>query len=90
MIIGSGFSQKNRDLLEEIARKSEGSLSRKIPVKKVNKKFGYSRTEIKHMLEYLEGLGMVSLKTIGGPLLYGHVTITRKGLDKVEDLSKEN
>lgn len=41
------------------------------------------RTEIKNILEYLEELGYLELKTIGGPWLYGHVTITGKGLEKV-------
>ncbi len=43
------------------------------------------RTEIKNTLEYLEELGYLELKTIGGPWLYGHVSITKKGLKKASE-----
>jgi hypothetical protein len=43
------------------------------------------RTEIKNILEYLDELGYLKIKTIGGPLLYGHVSITQEGLEKAAE-----
>jgi len=88
MIIGSEFSKKNQQYLREICRLSKGSTDYKISVKKINDKLGLDRTEIKNILEYLQELGFVEIATIGGPLLYGHVTATEKGLKKCKDLNK--
>jgi len=87
MIIGSDFSNKNRDLLREIGRLSEGDTDKKIPVKEVNESIGMDRTELKHLLEHLEGLGLIQIATIGGPLLYGHVKITEPGLEKYHEIT---
>lgn len=85
MIIGSGFSEKNQRFLEEVARLSDRDTQKKISVKKINKAMELDRTEIKNILEYLEELGYLKIKTIGGPWLYGHVTITTEGLKKASE-----
>lgn len=85
MIIGSGFSPKNRRFLEVIARLSGRDTDKKIPVKQINETLELDRTEIKNMLAYLEELGYLEIKTIGGPWLYGHVSITPKGLQKASE-----
>lgn len=83
MIIGSEFSKKYQRILKEIGSLSQQDTSKQIPVKKINASLEWDRTEIKHVLEYLQELGLINIKTIGGPLLYGHVTITELGLKKV-------
>lgn len=85
MIIGSRFSEKNQQFLEEVARLSDQNTQKKIPVKKINKAMELDRTEIKNTLEYLEELGYLEIKTIGGPWLYGHITITTEGLKKAAE-----
>lgn len=82
MLIGSEFSHSNRRLLQAIARLSGDEAGTRIPVKSVNEMVGMDRTEIKNRLEYLEERGLIRIKTIGGPLLYGHITITAEGLRK--------
>jgi len=82
MIIGSGFSKKNQRFLKVVARLSEDDIKKKIQVKDIHEAMEMDRTEIKNILEYLEELGYLELKTIGGPWLYGHITITEKGLEK--------
>lgn len=82
MIIGNGFSEKNQRFLEVIAQLSQNDIQKKIPVKAINKRLKLDRSEIKNMLEYLEELGYLTIKTIGGPWLYGHITITPEGLAK--------
>lgn len=85
MLIGSEFSPSNRRLLKAIARLSEDKAGTRIPVKSVNETVGMDRTEIKNRLEYLEERGLIRIKTIGGPLLYGHVTITAEGVRKAKE-----
>lgn len=86
MIIGSEFSKKNQQYLQEVCRLSNGDTGYKIPVKDINENLGLDRTELKNILEYLQELGYIEIATIGGPLLYGHVTVTHKGLKKCKEL----
>ncbi|MGK7370249.1 MAG: hypothetical protein ACNS64_08535 [Candidatus Halalkalibacterium sp. M3_1C_030] len=86
MIIGSEFSSKNQKYLREICRLSEGDTEYKIPVQDINENLGLDRTQLKNILEYLQELGYVDIATIGGPMLYGHIKITEKGLKKCKDL----
>ncbi len=86
MIIGSRFSRKYHQLLIEIGELSQGKINKEISVKNLNSDLNMDRTEIKNALEYLEELGYIRIKTIGGPLLYGHITITESGLHKYHTL----
>jgi len=88
MIIGSEFSKKYHRFLKEIAQRSENDTSHRIPVQNINTIISLDRTEIKNVLEYLQELGYISIETIGGPLLYGHITITKTGLEKYRELSQ--
>lgn len=88
MIIGSEFSKKYHRYLKEIGRLSKNDMSRKIAVQEINVKLDLDRTEIKNVLEYLEELNYINIETIGGPLLYGHITITELGLEKYHQLNK--
>lgn len=87
MIIGSEFSKKNQHYLQEVCRLSNGNTEYKIPVKDINDKLGLDRTELKNILEYLQDLGYIEIVTIGGPLLYGHISATEKGLNKCKELN---
>ncbi len=86
MIIGSKFSRKYHQLLIKIGEFSKGEINKEISVENLNLNLNMDRTEIKNALEYLEELGYIRIKTIGGPLLYGHVTITETGLKKYHSL----
>lgn len=64
------------------------SVSVDVAVEKVNKNLQLSRPEIRLYLEYLRDLSFIEIKTIGGPLLYGHVRLTKTGLGKIEAIQK--
>lgn len=68
-----------------MARLSEYDTDRSIAVKTINESLEMDRTEIKNILEYLDDLGYLQIETIGGPLLYGHVSITAEGLKKASE-----
>lgn len=86
MIIGSKFSRKYHQLLIKIGELSQGEINKEISVKNLNSKLNMDRTEIKNALEYLEELGYIHIKTIGGPFLYGHIAVTESGLQKYHSL----
>lgn len=73
--------------MQKIGDLSQGNTSHKISVRKVNNNLRLDRTEMKNVLEYLQELGFINIETIGGPLLYGHITITDAGLRKYNELS---
>lgn len=87
MIIGSEFSRKNQQYLQAIGDLSEGNTGYKIPVQALNDRLELGRTELKNILEYFQELGYIEIATIGGPLLYGHITITSDGLKKCEEIA---
>ena len=87
MIIGSEFSKRYQWILSVMGALSGDDTSKPIPVKKVNATLKFDRTEIKHVLEHLQELGLINIETIGGPLLYGHITITESGIEKYKSLN---
>lgn len=86
MIIGSEFSKKYHKFLKVIGERSQNDTTQKISVQDINSSLNLDRTEIKNVLEYLQELRYINIETIGGPLLYGHITITEEGLDKYQEL----
>jgi len=82
MLIGSDFNHKAKLFLIELAQLAGHEAGKNVEVKAVNKNLGFDRKEIKNILEYLENLKLVEVGTIGGPLLYGHISLTEKGLYK--------
>lgn len=90
MIIGSGFPEKYKKILACICRLAKGKSSPTISVKELNREFDLDRTEMKNVLEYLENLGFIRLNTIGGPLLYGHISATKKGMEKCSEMHDNN
>lgn len=87
MIIGSEFSKKYHNFLKEIGELSQRETTHKISVQDINANLNLDRTEIKNVLEYFQELGFISIETIGGPLLYGHITITDSGIEKYDELT---
>ncbi|MEL7834324.1 hypothetical protein [Fodinibius sp. Rm-B-1B1-1] len=86
MIIGNDFSKKYEALLKQVGALSEEDISHHISVKKLCEVTQLDRTEIKNVIEYLDELNFIDIQTIGGPLLYGHITITEEGLEKYYQL----
>ena len=82
MIIGSEFSRKYEMFLKQVGALSDGDISRHIPVEKLDELASLDQTEIKNVIDHLDELNFINIETIGGPLLYGHISITEKGLKK--------
>lgn len=84
MTIGSSFNNKCFDLLRETARISNNNPGVRLSVSEINKSLNFEREEISKILEYLNEIKLLKIETIGGPLLYGHISITKKGVKKIE------
>lgn len=82
MLIGGNFNKKSRLFLKELATVSGGEVGVKVSVAELVSDLELDKTELKSIIEYLEALECISVETIGGTHLYGHVSITRKGLEK--------
>ncbi|MEQ9266658.1 MAG: hypothetical protein RLN81_15620 [Balneolaceae bacterium] len=82
MLIGGDFNKKGKKLLQKLLELSEGETEAQISVEALNEAFKHERKEIRNLLEYLESTGCVKINTIGGPFLYGHISITEKGIYK--------
>lgn len=86
MLIGDDFSGKAKTLLRQIAAASNRDTGKKVDVKQLAETLKLDKTEMKNLLKYLENKEHIEIGSIGGPYLYGHITLTRRGLDKVKKL----
>lgn len=87
MLIGGDFNNRAKQLLSLLSEKSDHSPDRKVAVEELVEELELDRTELKNLLEYLEGRELIEIASIGGPFLYGHVKITEKGVLKVGKLN---
>ena len=90
MLIGKGFNKKCEEILSEAANISDNESGYSISVEELNKNLGFGRKEIRYYFEYMNDQNLIELTTIGGPFLYGHITLTEKGIAKVQALRKSS
>ncbi|MDZ7719509.1 MAG: hypothetical protein U5K72_11895 [Balneolaceae bacterium] len=89
MLIGKGFNKKCEDILREAAEISDFEPGYTISVEELNKNLGFGRKEIRYYFEYMNDQKLIELTTIGGPFLYGHMTLTDKGVAKIKALNNK-
>ncbi len=89
MIIGNDFNKKCEQLLIAASSLSKEKSGETVSVEQVNKSLNYERNEMRGYLEYLADNKLIELKSIGGPLLYGHISLTDKGLKKAVEVKKK-
>lgn len=83
MLLGGDFNTKAKQLLVLLATLSDNNPQEKVPVKDLVDELELDRTELKNLLEYLENKELLTIASIGGPFLYGHIKITEKGIAKI-------
>jgi response regulator of citrate/malate metabolism len=88
MLIGKGFNKKCEQILSEAAEISNYESGYTISVEELNKNLGFGRKEIRYYFEYMSDQKLIELTTIGGPFLYGHITLTDKGVAKIKAIQK--
>jgi repressor of nif and glnA expression len=90
MLIGKGFNKKCEQILSEAAEISDYESGYKISVEELNKNLDFGRKEIRYYFEYMSDQKLIELTTIGGPFLYGHITLTDKGIAKIRAIQKSS
>ena len=88
MLIGKGFNRKCEQILREAAEISDYEPGHNISVEELNRDLGFGRKEIKYYFEYMNDQKLIELTTIGGPFLYGHISLTQKGIAKIKSIQK--
>ncbi|WP_234571871.1 hypothetical protein [Rhodohalobacter sp. 614A] len=89
MLIGKGFNKKCEQILKRAAEITDYQPGHNISVEELNEDLGFGRREIKYYFEYMNDQKLIELTTIGGPFLYGHISITLKGIAKIKALQKK-
>lgn len=82
MLIGGDFSSKAKTILIKLSELSNQNPEQKIEVSAIVEALQIDKTELKHLLQYLEEKSLINIATIGGPYLYGHIRITEAGILK--------
>lgn len=82
MLIGSDFNRRCEKILLAAGREAEFEAGVNIAVEKLAQAVKMDRAEIRNLFEYMIDLGFIEVKSIGGPVLYGHISLTDKGLKK--------
>jgi hypothetical protein len=90
MLIGSDFNKKCESILREAGKISNQQPFVNISVELLNRELNFSRAELKNYFEYLQIRGLIDLQTIGGPFLYGHISLSKKGISKLKSLQKKD
>lgn len=87
MLIGSDFNKKCENILKAAARESEYEQGKKVPVIKLAADLKMDRVEIRTLFQYMVDLDLINVESIGGPTLYGHISLTQKGVLKAKKLT---
>ncbi len=87
MLLGGDFNSKAKQLLVLVSDLSNNDPEKKVPAKKLVEELELDRSELKNLLEYLENKELISIASIGGPFLYGHIKITEKGIVKIVSIT---
>jgi len=82
MILGKDFNSKAKEILKKMFDLSGGEESLRVNVKKICKALDIEKNEARNLFEYLESKDCIKIETMGGPYLYGDVSLTKKGIAK--------
>lgn len=82
MIIGKDFNSKAKEVLSLMYERTEGKEGLRVEVKALCKELKIDKPEAKNLFEYLESKDCIKIETMGGPYLYGDVSLTKKGVVK--------
>ena len=80
MILGSDLNSKAKNILNKMYIQSNGEEGVRVSVEMICKELEIDKTEAKNLFEYLQNKGCLKIETFGGVYLYGHVSLTKKGL----------
>ena len=86
MLIGSDFNRRSEKILLAAGREAEFTAGKKVSVEKLAHNLKMDRVEIRNLFQYLAELKLIVIESIGGPALYGHISLTQSGVNKIDSL----
>ena len=86
MLIGSDFNRQCEKILLAAGRDAEFTAGIKVSVEKLAQSLNMDRVEIRNLFQYLADLKLIVIESIGGPALYGHISLTQNGVNKIKSL----
>lgn len=89
MLIGSDFNRRCETILLAAGEKCGFKAGEKIPVTELSDRLGLDRAEVRQMFQYMVDLKLIRVESIGGPTLYGHISLTKRGLLKINSLKEK-
>ncbi len=89
MLIGNNFNKRCEEILLLAGKLCNYAAGEKVSVVSISEQLELDRTEIRLLFEYLIDLDFIKIESLGGPTLYGHISLTKKGLLKLKSLIKE-
>ncbi len=84
MLIGSDFNRRCEKILLAAGREAEFTPGKKVSVEILAQNLTMDRVEIRQLFQYLADLKLIVIESIGGPSLFGHITLTNHGIDKIK------
>ena len=90
MLIGSDFNKRCEKILLAAGRECNYTLGTKISVEVLTEELKLDRVEIRHFFQYMIDLKLIKIESIGGPALYGHISLTKKGILKIKSLKSRS
>ncbi|CAN5437786.1 hypothetical protein BH23BAC3_BH23BAC3_02590 [soil metagenome] len=84
MLIGRNFNKLCEKILLVTGEQAVNTAGVKVSVTELAERLDLDRAEARNAFQYLADLDLISVETIGGPFLYGHISLTTKGLLKLK------
>lgn len=89
MLIGSDFNRRCETILLAAGDECELKPGEKISVADLADKLGLDRVELRHLFQYMVDLKLIRVESIGGPTLYGHISLTKQGMLKIRSIREK-
>jgi len=89
MLIGRNFNKLCEKILLAAAEQADYGAGERVSVTELAERLDLDRAEVRNAFQYLADLDLISVETIGGPLLYGHISLTNKGLLKIKKMNNK-
>ena len=86
MLIGSDFNRRCEKILLAAGREADFEAGINISVEKLARTLNMDRVEIRNLFRYMIDLHFIKEESIGGPVLYGEISLTEKGIEKAKSL----
>jgi len=90
MLIGKGFNSTCEKILIAAGEQADYKPGRNVSVLRIADQLNLDRVVIRNSFEHLIELQFINVESIGGPMLYGHISVTKKGILKLRSIQDQS